>query len=630
MRRVPGLRLPFGPPALISRIQAKRFQYEAAERAGVGLPTTAYPRCEDEAREAAASMPYPAVMKPSLGSGFKQRYGRPLIEADTPEQLVEAYRAGAEFEPMFQERIPGGDDALWTVGSYVDARGRALGMFCGRKLLQAPAGVGTCRVGEAVWDDDAVDGALRLLSELGFHGISQVEYKRDARDGSLRLMEVNARLWQWHSLAADCGVDLVGIAYRDTHRRLGRSRAGDQPRRRPPPLGGAGPPPAREPPRPAGSAGDACARFARPSRSRCCRCAIRCRACTRSTARFGGRGHEREGGLGAGDALLRPVTATRRRRSIRPGSLPRSEAAWRYFERGEAAPPVLRSDGLLDFGDGIDDLVASAFWHLSRWEERPGSPRDRHGRFAGTSSLADPERPAVDALLERFREATGFDRRPGFTIVLTHDIDTPRRWTSSRSVVAAGARMKGALFSRDREPAVQRGGRAGAAAAGRASRQRPELVVRAHARDRGGPRRPLHPLRDGRAPSPAGRRRRRLRSRAHRLVDLVRAQGDEVGLHPSYTTSDHPNRLADEKSRLESAVGAPVRSVRFHFLRHDPHTSLAQLDQLGFALDSQRRLRRPPGLRAGFSFPYRPYDLAADRPLRAGRAAAGGDGRDAG
>jgi predicted ATP-grasp superfamily ATP-dependent carboligase len=116
---------------------------------------------------------------------------------------------------MFQERIPGGDDCLWTVGSYVDAGGRALGVFCGRKLLQAPRGAGTCRVGEAVWDGTAVEGALRLLVELGFHGISQVEYKRDPRDGSLRLMEVNARLWQWHSLASDCGVDLVVQAYRD-------------------------------------------------------------------------------------------------------------------------------------------------------------------------------------------------------------------------------------------------------------------------------------------------------------------------------------------------------------------------------------------------------------------------------
>ena len=107
-------------------------------------------------------------------------------------------------------------------------------MFCGRKLLQAPAGVGTCRVGEAVWDDVAVDGALALLRELGFHGISQVEYKRDPRDGTLRLMEVNARLWQWHSLAAACGVPLVddGLPRRArTDRRAGRPAAAPDGRR---------------------------------------------------------------------------------------------------------------------------------------------------------------------------------------------------------------------------------------------------------------------------------------------------------------------------------------------------------------------------------------------------------------
>jgi predicted ATP-grasp superfamily ATP-dependent carboligase len=209
------LRLPFGPRELIEPIQAKRFQYEAAARAGVQLPATFHPADEDAAVQAAAMLRYPAVMKPSEGAGFKRRHGFPLVVANSPDELLEAYRLGAEFAPMLQERIPGGDDALWTVGSYVAADGAVLGIFCGRKLLQAPAGVGTCRVGIAEWDDEAVDGARRLLHALGFHGISQVEYKRDPRDGSLRLMEVNARLWQWHSLAAACGVDLVQTAYRD-------------------------------------------------------------------------------------------------------------------------------------------------------------------------------------------------------------------------------------------------------------------------------------------------------------------------------------------------------------------------------------------------------------------------------
>ena len=55
----------------------------------------------------------------------------------------------------------------------------------------------------------------RFCAALGFHGISQVEFKRDPRDGRYKLMEINPRLWQWHGLAAACGVDLPRIAYCD-------------------------------------------------------------------------------------------------------------------------------------------------------------------------------------------------------------------------------------------------------------------------------------------------------------------------------------------------------------------------------------------------------------------------------
>jgi predicted ATP-grasp superfamily ATP-dependent carboligase len=116
---------------------------------------------------------------------------------------------------MVQELIPGGDDTLYTVGSYVSREGVPLGVFSGRKLRQTPPGVGTCRVGEAVWMQEAVDAAMRLLKEFGYFGLSQVEFKRDHRDGRFKLMEINPRLWQWHGLAGACGVDLPRIAYED-------------------------------------------------------------------------------------------------------------------------------------------------------------------------------------------------------------------------------------------------------------------------------------------------------------------------------------------------------------------------------------------------------------------------------
>ena len=155
------------------------------------------------------------LVKPSSTEGFKRRFKRQAFRCETAAEVEEAYAQAEPYEPMVQEVIPGGDDELYTLGSYLRADGEALGLFSGRKLRQTPPGVGTCRVGEALWVDEVVDQGLKLLRALSFHGLSQVELKRDPRDGAYKLMEVNPRLFQWHGLAAACGVDLPLIAYRD-------------------------------------------------------------------------------------------------------------------------------------------------------------------------------------------------------------------------------------------------------------------------------------------------------------------------------------------------------------------------------------------------------------------------------
>jgi predicted ATP-grasp superfamily ATP-dependent carboligase len=155
------------------------------------------------------------LVKPSSTEGFKRRFGRQAFRCETTAEVEAAYADAEPYEPMVQEVIPGGDGELYTLGSYLRADGEPLGLFCGRKLRQTPPGVGTCRVGEAVWVEEVVESGLRLLRALEFHGLSQVELKRDPRDGRFKLMEVNPRLFQWHGLAAACGVDLPLIAYRD-------------------------------------------------------------------------------------------------------------------------------------------------------------------------------------------------------------------------------------------------------------------------------------------------------------------------------------------------------------------------------------------------------------------------------
>jgi D-aspartate ligase len=196
------VRTPFPSWDVLERVQSKSAQLEEAQAAGVDIPVL-------------EPGTFPAIVKPDRSVEFKRRYRRQAFRCETPAELEEAVARTEEFGAIVQEFVPGGDDTLYTVGSYLDADGRALGLFCGRKLRQTPRGIGTCRVGEAVWVQEVVDAALTLLRAFGYTGLSQVEFKRDPRDGRFKLMEINPRLWQWHGLATACGVDLPLIAYRD-------------------------------------------------------------------------------------------------------------------------------------------------------------------------------------------------------------------------------------------------------------------------------------------------------------------------------------------------------------------------------------------------------------------------------
>ena len=311
---------------------------------------------------------------------------------------------------MVQELIPGGDDELYTVGSYIAADGTVLGLFSGRKLRQSPPGIGTCRVGEAVWVQEAVDAALRLLRAFDFHGVSQVEFKRDPRDGRFKLMEVNPRFWLWHGLAAALGVDFARIAYHDllgrppapvtTEGKHGRWAitllAGERPAFQRPPY--VEPVFSLDDPKPG----------------------------VTQLARV----------VKAALALIPP-----RASSDAPAgsSTPSAPAIW------ASATVPYRGDGLAGTStpderpDG-DDL-AEAFFHFARVEERAG-PRDDHGRFPASATCLDP----LDPPLERLRRKLGLEppRWGGarFAVALSHDVDIPWRWTRKGIRLGAG-RLEG-------------------------------------------------------------------------------------------------------------------------------------------------------------------------------------------
>ncbi len=215
-RLAPWFVVPFSRWDVMQRIHDKRAQLEAAWRAGVDTPRTVFVSSAAELEAAAGDVPFPALLKPVDSLAFKLRFHRHIVDVNSPDDVRRVYDKVDDLGVlMLQERIPGGEEELYTVGSYLDAGSRPLAVFTGHKLRQYPHAGGSCLAGVSRWDHELAASGLRLLQELHFHGVSQVEFKRDPRDGRLRLMEVNARHWKWHSLAAACGVNLSLVAHRD-------------------------------------------------------------------------------------------------------------------------------------------------------------------------------------------------------------------------------------------------------------------------------------------------------------------------------------------------------------------------------------------------------------------------------
>jgi D-aspartate ligase len=208
--------LPFSRWEAMRRLADKQGQMNAARAAGIDTPQTYFVHGPGDLTAAAREVPFPALFKPLRPQEMRRRFGVKVMLAETPDQLAAVYEKAKECGPlMLQEIVPGEDDDLYTMGAYQDASAQPLGVFVGRKVRQHPPLFGDARMAESCWADDVADAGLRLLAELNYHGVSGTEFKRDSRDGRLKLMEVNARHWLYHPLATASGVDLSHLAYSD-------------------------------------------------------------------------------------------------------------------------------------------------------------------------------------------------------------------------------------------------------------------------------------------------------------------------------------------------------------------------------------------------------------------------------
>jgi hypothetical protein len=100
-------------------------------------------------------------------------------------------------------------------------------------------------------------------------------------------------------------------------------------------------------------------------------------------------------------------------------------------------------------------------------------------------------------------------------------------------------------------------------------------------------------------------------TRFHQRVHAIRG-AVEIGLHPSYHSSELPSITASERDDLQSITGEMIQLSRQHFLRWRLPETLRGLAAAGFTEDHSLGFSDRVGFRAGTCTPFPYYDLERD------------------
>jgi predicted ATP-grasp superfamily ATP-dependent carboligase len=204
-----GARMVLPPHATVLRAFDKQETTRLARALGIAVPQTLMISDRREAHRAAATLPYPVVLKPRsseevTASGEVRATGAPVY-ARTRDEFIAAYetisrRCSAVLVQEFVEGTGAGYFALMN-------RGELRMEFAHRRIRDVrPTGSGSA-VRESVRPDAGVKrAALALLGALQWHGVAMVEFRQRA-DGTPVFMEVNGRFWNSLPLAVYAGAD---------------------------------------------------------------------------------------------------------------------------------------------------------------------------------------------------------------------------------------------------------------------------------------------------------------------------------------------------------------------------------------------------------------------------------------
>ncbi len=151
---------------------------------------------------------YPCFIKPIYYHKWAKVYGlkKGFLVFDKDELLRTYDKVSKNIDELIvQEVIEGADDKIVIYTANFSKNLKPKQIFTGRKKRQYPKGFGTTTAAISEDIKEIKNYAENILSEVGFEGVCDVEFKFDKRDGLYKIIEINPRIGRWYRLVTKSG-----------------------------------------------------------------------------------------------------------------------------------------------------------------------------------------------------------------------------------------------------------------------------------------------------------------------------------------------------------------------------------------------------------------------------------------
>lgn len=197
------------PQSLPRQLANKASLYATCVRMGVPCARTIVPHSSDDVREFIEHVSFPIVAKAAeQWHLLKGGYNVKIIQTHQALlALCDQVDSEENSEMVLQEYIPGED---WIYHGYCDSKAGLYVSFTGKKILDYPPGAGSTAIGLSAGNEALLLQSEKFLRDISYSGISDMDWRRDERDGQYKLMDCNPRIgMNFQMFETSAGIDVV-------------------------------------------------------------------------------------------------------------------------------------------------------------------------------------------------------------------------------------------------------------------------------------------------------------------------------------------------------------------------------------------------------------------------------------